>query len=103
MTRHPAQAPEAGTDHRRLLADSVADFGMRGTDMARVRRLRGSRDEYDRGVWRKMAELGWLGILVPEQHGGLGLGLAEMAIVAKGLARTLSPEPLAAAAVLAGT
>ena len=103
MARAPAQAPEAGTDHRRLLADSVADFAVRGTDMARVRRLRGSRDEYDRAAWGKMGELGWLGILVPERHGGLGLGLTEMAIVAKGLARTLAPEPLAAAAVFAAT
>jgi alkylation response protein AidB-like acyl-CoA dehydrogenase len=101
MTR--VQVPEAGSDHRRLLADSVADFGARATDVARARRLRGSREEYDRAVWRKMAELGWLGILVPERHGGLGLGLAEMAIVAKGLARTLAPEPLTASAVLAAS
>jgi len=40
---------------------------------------------------------------VPESHGGLGLGLTEMAIVAKGLARTLAPEPLAGAAVLAAS
>ena len=93
----------SASDHRRLLADSVADFGVRGTDIARVRRLRGSRAEYDRAVWSKMGELGWLGILIPERHGGLGLGLTEMAIVAKGLARTLAPEPLAAAAVLAAT
>jgi alkylation response protein AidB-like acyl-CoA dehydrogenase len=103
MARVPAGVQEAGTEHRRLLADSVDDFAARGTDIARVRRLRGSRDEYDRAVWKKMAELGWLGILVPEQHGGLGLGLTEMAIVAKGLARTLAPEPLTAAAVLAAS
>jgi alkylation response protein AidB-like acyl-CoA dehydrogenase len=102
MARNSHSAEAAG-EHRRLLADSVADFGARGTDIARVRRLRGSRAEYDRAVWSKMGELGWLGILVPEPHGGLGLGLAEMAIVAKGLARTLAPEPLAAAAVLAAT
>lgn len=101
MTRNSRSTE--GTDHRRLLADSVADFSARGTDIARVRRLRGSRAEYDRSVWSKMGELGWLGILVPERHGGLGLGLAEMAIVAKGLARTLAPEPLTAAAVLAAT
>jgi alkylation response protein AidB-like acyl-CoA dehydrogenase len=100
MTRNP-RSPEAGTDHRRLLADSVADFAARGTDIARVRALRGTPAEYDRAAWSKMAELGWLGILVPERYGGLGLGLTEMAIVAKGLARTLAPEPLAAAAVLA--
>src|SRR5688572_17171921 len=102
MARNSHSA-EAGSEHRRLLADSVADFGARGTDIARVRRLRGSRAEYDRAVWSKMGELGWLGILVPERHGGLGLGLTEMAIVAKGLARTLAPEPLAAAAVLAAS
>ncbi|HET9404627.1 MAG TPA: acyl-CoA dehydrogenase family protein, partial [Burkholderiales bacterium] len=91
------------TEHRALLADSVADFATRGTDIARVRKLRGTSGEYDRAVWKKMAELGWLGILVPESHGGLGLGLTEMAIVAKGLARALVPEPLTATAVLAAT
>jgi len=84
-----------------LLRHSVADFVARGTDIARVRRLRGTAGEYDRGVWKQMGELGWLGILVPEPHGGLGLGLAEAAIVAEGLGRALAPEPFTAAAVLA--
>ncbi len=95
--------PTTAAEHRRMLADSVADFAARGTDIARVRRLRGTAGEYERVVWKQMAGLGWLGILVPESHGGLGLGLAEMAIVAKGLARVLAPEPLNAAAVLAAT
>ena len=99
MTRDPVNTVE----HRALLADSVADFCARGTDIARVRKLRGSAAEYDRAIWGKMAELGWLGILVPEQYGGLGLGLTEMAIVARGLARGLAPEPLAATAVLSAT
>ena len=103
MTRvNPAESASAA-EHRLLLADSVTDFAKRGTDIGRVRRLRGAPAEYDRAVWTKMAELGWLGVLVPEQYGGLGLGLTEMAIVAKGLARTLAPEPLAAAAVLAAS
>lgn len=98
---------QANTDtageHRSLLANSVADFAARGTDIARVRKLRGTGGEYDRAAWKNMAQLGWLGILVPEQYGGLGLGLTEMAIVAKGLARALTPEPLTPAAVLAAT
>ena len=97
------QTSPAVAEHRAMLADSVADFAARGTDIARVRKLRGSAAEYDRAVWKKMAELGWLGILVPEQYGGLGLGLTEMAIVARGLARGLAPEPLAATAVLSAT
>lgn len=86
-----------------MLAAAVADFAQRGTDIARVRRLRDTLPGFDRGAWRQIAELGWLGILVPEDQGGLGLGLAEMAIVLEGLGRALVPEPVCAATVLAGT
>lgn len=86
-----------------MLAESVADFAGRAGDVGRARRLRGTAQEYDRAIWSQMAELGWLGILVPERYGGLGLGLVEMAIVAEGLARALVPEPLTASAVLATT
>ena len=88
-------------DHAALLKDSVSDFVARGTDIARVRALRGTEREYDRAIWLQMGDLGWLGISVPERFGGLGLGLTETAIVAEGLARGLVPEPYTAAAVLA--
>src|SRR5690606_25199320 len=94
-------SPPMTEEHAALLKDSVADFAARGTDIARMRALRGTPREYDRSVWKQMAELGWLGITVPEAYGGLGLGLAEAAIVAEGLARALAPEPYTASAVLA--
>ncbi len=88
------------SEHRVMLSDSVTNFA-RGVELARVRKLHDTKNECDRKVWRQMAELGWLGVLVPEQYGGMGLQLGDMAIVAQGLARSLVPEPLAAAAVLA--
>ncbi len=94
MTQHDS------TEHREMLSNSVTDFA-RGVDLARVRKLRESRTECDRAVWKQMADLGWLGVLAPEQYGGMGLKLADMAIVAQGLARALVPEPLTAVAVLA--
>jgi alkylation response protein AidB-like acyl-CoA dehydrogenase len=103
MAERPLSQSVSDGAHRALLADSVAAFTGRGMDAARARHLRGSSQEYDRAAWRRMAELGWLGILVPETHGGLGLGLSEMGIVAKGLARALAPEPLVASAVMATT
>ncbi len=96
-----SQTEVATAGERELLRASVADFVARSGDIGRVRRLRGDPAEYDRTVWRTMAELGWLGALVPEQHGGLGLGLAEAALIAEGLARGLAPEPYTAVAVLA--
>ena len=89
------------SEHTALLAESVADFVRRATDVARVRRLRDAGGECDRDQWRSLAGLGWLGILVPERFGGMGLGLTEAAIVAEGLARGLVPEPFTATAVLA--
>lgn len=87
--------------HLSELANSVADFVERSGGVARTRRLRSAGREHDTAVWKQMGALGWLGILVPEKHGGLGLGLGEMAVVAEGLARALAPEPLSTVAVLA--
>jgi alkylation response protein AidB-like acyl-CoA dehydrogenase len=89
------------SEHAAMLEESVADFISRGMDIGRVRKLRGTPEEFDRSVWKQMAELGWLGISIPEAYGGLGLGLTETAIVAEGLGRALAPEPYTACAVLA--
>jgi len=88
-----------------MLEDSVADFVARGTDLARVRRLRGTGAEYDRAIWKKMAELGWLGLTIPEAHGGAGLGWVDFVVLLEETGRTLFPSPLvsttlAAAAIL---
>jgi len=88
------------TEHQEMLSNSVTDFA-RGVDVARVRKLSETKTECDRTKWTEMADLGWLGVLAPEQYGGMGLKLADMAIVAQGLARALVPEPLTAVAVLA--
>ncbi len=56
----------------------------------------------DRDLWRQMAELGWLGLLVPEHHGGAGLTAVEAAALAEALGRGLVPEPVVAAALLPG-
>ncbi|MDH4149508.1 MAG: acyl-CoA/acyl-ACP dehydrogenase [Betaproteobacteria bacterium] len=88
-------------DHTALLAQSVGDFVQHGADLPRVRALAQTRAEFDRAQWQQLAELGWLGVLVPEDCGGLGLGLAEAAIVAEGIGRALTPEPYTAVAVLA--
>ena len=104
MMSPPAAAPaESSAEHRALLRESVADFTARASDVGRARRLRGDPREYDRAAWRTMADLGWLGILIPESYGGLGLGLAEAAIIAEGLGGVLAPEPFTAAAVLAAS
>lgn len=93
-------------DERRMLADSVAGFAGEGRGIVRARRLKAEAVGLDRSAWSEMADLGWLSIVVPEDAGGLGLGVGELAVVAEGLGGDCAPEPLAAMAfaqaVLAG-
>ena len=91
---------DARTDEQRMLADSVEGFNRRSNDLTRVRQWRAQYPGFDRALWKDMAGLGWTGLLVAQEHGGSGLNLEDMAVVAQGLASQLLPEPLAACAVL---
>ena len=95
------EAGETDSSDLRMLSESVAAFAGKETSLARVRALRGTLPGFDRSLWKKMADQGWLGILIPEALGGMGLGLSAMRIVAEQLARSLVPEPLNPCAVLA--
>jgi alkylation response protein AidB-like acyl-CoA dehydrogenase len=65
---------------------------------------------YDEALWKGVAEQGWLGVAIPEEHGGLGLGHVELCAIAEELGRAVAPIPfastvyfLAEAIMLAGT
>ena len=47
----------------------------------------------DEALWRELAELGWLGIALPEEHDGQGLGRIELSILCEELGRSLAPVP----------
>jgi alkylation response protein AidB-like acyl-CoA dehydrogenase len=69
-------------------------------DVGRVRALRESGRSFDREVWRRLAELGWLGLSVPESQGGADGDEAAVAVVAEKLGAGAYPEPYVAASVL---
>ncbi|MCI4643935.1 MAG: acyl-CoA/acyl-ACP dehydrogenase [Hyphomonadaceae bacterium] len=48
---------------------------------------------HDAGLWAKIGEMGWLGAAIPEEHGGLGLGMLELCVIAEELGRVLAPVP----------
>lgn len=49
----------------------------------------------DRGLWKRMAALGWTGLTVPEAHGGLGLGAVDLIVLLEEMGKSLCPLPLA--------
>lgn len=69
--------------------------------LERVRALAASDAPFDRALWKKSADLGWHGLVVPEQHGGLGLAWEDVVVVAEEAGRTLFPSPFIATAAAA--
>src|SRR5256714_10321416 len=82
-----------------MFRDSARDFLSATDQRQRVRALEASGGGFDRATWRQLAELGWLSILVPENDGGLGLGIAEVGAIATEVGRWLLPEPFIDAGV----
>ncbi|HEY0813462.1 MAG TPA: acyl-CoA dehydrogenase family protein, partial [Pseudonocardia sp.] len=77
-------------DHRALAA--VARSFLAG-QRAAARALLDAPDEPLPAVWKEIAALGWLGMHVPQVHGGEGAGLPELAVVLEELGRVVAPGP----------
>ncbi len=92
-------------EEQNMLKDAAKEFCSANTPVTQLRRLRDETDEsgFDRDTWSQMVELGWAGILVPEDFGGLGFGHMGMGVVMEECGRTLTASPLYATAVLGAT
>lgn len=82
------------------LRDTVADLLAKRSPEAEVRRLMETEAGYDLAVWRELATMGLLGLIIPEEFGGSGAGAAELAVVAEQMGRTLLCAPYLSTAVL---
>jgi len=69
--------------------------------VAEVRRLMETETGHDAPLWKKMAEQGWMGMLVAEEFGGMGLGIVELAATFEQMGRALLPGPFFSTVALA--
>jgi alkylation response protein AidB-like acyl-CoA dehydrogenase len=92
-------------DDQQMIKDSAAGFLADKTPVAQLRTLRDSQDAdgFSRTAWKEMAEQGFAGVLVPEAHGGVGLGLVAAGVICEQMGRTLTASPMLATAVLGAT
>ena len=91
-------------DEQRMLRYSAHEFLATRSPVAALRALRDRRDErgYDPEVWREIAGLGWPAAVLPEAHGGLGIGYKGLGAVFEQIGRTLAATPLLSTVVLGG-
>ncbi len=91
------------SEDQQLLRSSARDFLERELPLEKTRQtMEHDPRGFDRDAWRKMAEMGYLGLHVPEAAGGQGLGVVELAIVLEEMGRVCLPGPYLDAAIAAG-
>jgi alkylation response protein AidB-like acyl-CoA dehydrogenase len=92
-------------EEQQMLRESARGFLQEHAPVAALRKLRDDRDAlgFSRPLWQQMTELGWPGILISEDFGGLDFGHVGMGQIMKEGGRTLTASPLYATAVLGAT
>src|SRR5215472_16313271 len=93
------------TEEQSMLRDSARGLISDKAPVSHLRHLRDSKDAtgFSRELWKSFAEMGFAGLLVPEQFGGSGLGCVEAGIVMEEIGRTLMPSPFLSTSELAAS
>jgi alkylation response protein AidB-like acyl-CoA dehydrogenase len=93
------------TEEQSMLRDSARGLIGARAPVAHLRKLRDDRDAtgFSRELWATFAEMGFAGLLIPEAHGGSGLGAVEAGVVMEEIGRNLMPSPFLATSVLAAS
>ncbi len=89
------------SDEQKQLRDEARRFLSENSTPKHVRAILEGKDTYDRALWKGLAELGLIGVAIPEEFGGAGAGRLELCVVAEELGRALAPVPYSSTVYLA--
>ncbi len=87
-------------DTQQLVRNSARDFLAESVDRQYVRDMEDDERGYSDEFWKSVAELGWTGMIVPEQHGGAGMSLIELSLVLEEMGAAAAPGPFFSTAVV---
>lgn len=96
-----AEVSYAPTEETVLLRETARDYLADRLGNAEVRRLMVSDDGFERAAWKGLADLGWVGLAIPEEFGGAGYGPVELSVLFEEMGRMVTPGPFFATAALA--
>ncbi len=82
------------TDEQQAIKATAKGFLAARYKSERIRELAASETGFDQAEWDEMAELGWTGLALPEEWGGQGLGIVDLAVVFEEMGYALAPSPL---------
>ncbi len=87
-------------EDQRMLQKSARDFLKKQCPKELVRSLDDSDEGHSPELWRKMAELGWMGLLLPEEYDGIGWSFVEMAVLMEEMGYNICPGPFISTTIL---
>ncbi|HVM98286.1 MAG TPA: acyl-CoA dehydrogenase family protein, partial [Candidatus Acidoferrales bacterium] len=90
------------SEEQEMLRQSARQFLDSECQMTYVRKMMEEDGGYSEEQWKKMAELGWLGLIFPEEYGGSGLNMVDMVVVLEEMGRCVMPGPFFASVILGG-
>lgn len=93
----------APSEEHDLIRSTARQFLGARLGMETVRDLMMSEGGFDPVIWKEMADMGWAGLAIAEDHGGAGFGPVEMSVLLEEMGRAVTPGPFFASAVLATT
>ncbi len=82
------------TDEQQAIKSTAHDFLASRFKSERIREIAAGEDGFDETGWKEMAELGWAGLALPEEWGGQGLGVVDLAVLFEEMGYALAPSPL---------
>ena len=88
------------SDDQKFLQEEARKFLEKEEALNRNRSVLETDNKFDEDLWKKIVELGWTGIRIPEEYDGLGLGHLELCVIAEELGRFLAPVPYSSSVYL---
>lgn len=89
-------------EEQELLRKSAVDFLSKECPMTYVRQMMEDERGYSEELWNKMAELGWMGLIYPEEYGGSGLSMVDLVVVLEEMGKASLPGPFFSTVCLGG-
>ena len=93
------------SEEQSMLRDAAKSWAREKSPVTAFRKMRDSGAElgYDAAAWNEMAEMGWAGVIVPEEYGGSNFGYLSLGLVLEELGRTLTASPLLSSGLAAAS
>jgi alkylation response protein AidB-like acyl-CoA dehydrogenase len=90
------------TSEQEMLRDAASKFFSKECPYDRVKELEESEAGYSSELWQKMAELGWHGLIFPEEYGGFGAQFIDLVILSEEMGKAICPSPFFSTIILCG-